>query len=142
MRLSANFELAELTVTSTGLSNTPNGHEIAELQALTRNVLQPLRDALGLPIFVSSGFRSARVNKAVGGASTSQHRLGQAADITVRGMTSREVCERIVALGLPFDQLIEEFGRWVHVSHGPRHRRQVLRAVKQNGRTAYLPGLA
>src|SRR5690606_28476100 len=96
-----------------------------------------LRDALGTPVLVNSGFRSAAVNKAVGGAATSQHRLGQAADIRVNGMTSAQLARRIAELGLPFDQLIEEFGRWVHVSYGPRHRRQILRATSENGRTVY-----
>src|SRR5690606_13785286 len=126
MQLTKNFSLAELATTTTGLRNVPTTSELAHLQMLTRNILQPLRDALGTPVLVNSGFRSAAVNKAVGGAATSQHRLGQAADIRVNGMTSAQLARRIAEMGLPFDQLIEEFGRWVHVSYGPRHRRQIL----------------
>ena len=92
-------------------------------------------------MIVSSGFRSEQVNRAVSGSSTSQHRLGQAADISTRSLDAEALARRIVELRLPFDQLIQEFGRWVHVSYGPRHRRQVLTAVKRNGRTVYLPGL-
>lgn len=141
MRLSPNFTLAELTTTNTGLVNTPNATETANLRALAVNVLQPLRDAIQVPVIVSSGYRGDRVNRAVGGVATSQHRLGQAADISTTSLDSRALARRIVELRLPFDQLIQEFGRWVHVSYGPRHRRQVLTAVTRNGRTVYLPGL-
>lgn len=142
MQLTANFRLAELTATSTGFPNVPDATEIASLQALAVHVLQPLRDAIGRPVVVNSGFRSDRVNRAVGGSSTSQHRLGQAADIRAPGMPSITLAREIVRLGLPFDQLIEEFGSWVHVSYGPRHRRQLLQAVKQGGKTVYRPWTA
>jgi len=141
MRLTTNFTLAELTVTKTGIANTPTPAEIVHLRSLAEKILQPLRDDLRRPVLVNSAFRSERVNRAVGGTASSQHRLGQAADIRVDGMTSRALAQRIVDLGLPFDQVIEEFGRWVHVSFGPRHRRQVLTAVKRGGRTVYEPGL-
>src|SRR5690606_34712544 len=110
MKLTANFTLAELTVTSTGLPNVPTPAEEANLRALAEHVLQPLREAIGRPVLVNSGFRSERVNRAVGGAATSQHRAGQAADIRVPGMSSLELAREILRLGLPFDQLIEEFG--------------------------------
>lgn len=141
MRLTTNFTLAELTVTSTGIANTPTPAEIVHLRNLAEKILQPLRDDLRRPVLVNSAFRSDRVNRAVGGTATSQHRYGQAADIRVEGMTSRALAQRVIDLGLPFDQLIEEFGRWVHVSYGPRHRRQVLTAVKRGGRTVYVAGL-
>lgn len=141
MRLTTNFTLAELTVTSTGIANTPAPAEIVHLRNLAEKILQPLRDDLRRPVLVNSAFRSERVNRTVGGTATSQHRLGQAADIRVDGMTSRALAQRIIDLGLPFDQVIEEFGRWVHVSYGPRHRRQVLTAVKRGGRTVYDGGL-
>lgn len=141
MKLGRHFTLDEFTHSQTaarrGLKNDPGVTELANLQALVENVLDPLRDALGKPIRVSSGFRSAAVNRAIGGSATSQHTLGQAADFTVPGMTTQEVVDAVRALGLPFDQLIEEFGRWVHVSHGPRHRRQVLRARRTRAGTKY-----
>lgn len=142
MQLSANFTLAELTVTKSGLANVPGPAETEALRLLATKILQPLRLSLGKPIVVSSGYRSPAVNKAVNGATTSQHRFGEAVDFTVPGMTTREICERIISMKLPFDQLIEEFGRWVHVSYGPRQRRQVLRARTIGGKTQYLSGLA
>ena len=141
MQLTANFSLAELTVTDRNMPNVPNEAEVASLRSLAEMILQPLRDALGKPVRVNSAFRSEAVNRAVGGTATSQHRLGQAADIHVQGMTSVEVAKTIVALGLPFDQVIEEFGSWVHVSYGPRRRRQQLTAVKRSGKTVYVQGI-
>lgn len=141
MQLTANFSLAELTVTGRNMPNVPNEAEVASLRSLAEMILQPLRDALGKPVRVNSAFRSEAVNRAVGGTATSQHRLGQAADIHVPGMTSVELAKKIVALGLPFDQVIEEFGSWVHVSYGPRHRRQQLSAVKRSGKTVYVQGI-
>ncbi|MEN1995323.1 D-Ala-D-Ala carboxypeptidase family metallohydrolase [Stenotrophomonas bentonitica] len=141
MQLTANFSLAELTVTDRNMPNVPNQAEVASLRSLAEMILQPLRDALGKPVRVNSAFRSEAVNRVVGGTATSQHRLGQAADIHVPGMTSVEVAKKIVALGLPFDQVIEEFGSWVHVSYGPRRRRQQLTAVKRSGKTVYVQGI-
>lgn len=141
MQLSKNFSLAEMTVTTKPFPNVPNAKETAALKALAVNILQPLRDAVKRPITGSSYFRSAKVNAAVGGEASSQHRLGEAGDITIEGMTPKQVCRKIIELGLPFDQLICEFDRWTHVSYGPRNRRQVLTAVKRNGETVYLSGL-
>ena len=141
MNLGQHFTLAELTHSQAaarrGLKNDPDAAALANLQLLVRNVLDPLREALGRPITVSSGYRAPMVNRAVGGASSSQHVLGQAADIVVPGMHVTEVVARIRALGLPFDQLIDEFGSWVHVSYGPRHRRQTLRARRTTAGTKY-----
>lgn len=141
MNIGQHFTLGELTVSQTaarrGIKNNPGATELANLRALVHNILDPLREAVGRPVVVSSGFRSAMVNKAIGGASSSQHVLGQAADFTVPGMTTQQVVDRIRELGLPFDQLIEEFGSWVHVSYGPRQRRQVLRARRTSAGTKY-----
>lgn len=142
MRLSKSFTLAELCVTSVRLDNTPGPKVTESLRVLATDILQPLRDAVGVPVNVTSAYRSPAVNKAVGGAKTSQHVLGEAADIVVAGMSPREVCEEIIRQDLPFDQLIQEFGRWTHVSRGPRNRRQVLTATRSKaGKVSYLVGL-
>jgi zinc D-Ala-D-Ala carboxypeptidase len=89
------------------------------LRHLVRLVLDPLREALGRPVHVNSGWRSDAVNEAVGGVSTSRHKRGQAADIKVRGMSARDVVRKMVELGLPFDKLIaydDDLGGHVHVS--------------------------
>jgi zinc D-Ala-D-Ala carboxypeptidase len=135
------FTLDELThsqaATRRGLKNDPDTAARENLQHLVDAVLDPLREALGRPVVISSGYRSPAVNRAVGGAASSQHVLGQAADITVPGMTVAQVVATIRRLGLPFDQLIDEFGSWVHVSHSPRNRRQVLRAKRTAAGTKY-----
>jgi zinc D-Ala-D-Ala carboxypeptidase len=141
MNLSKNFTLAELTKTSTGLSNAlPNDLE-ANIQSLVDNILQPVRDALGV-IIVTSCYRSPEVNKAIGGSSTSQHCLGQAADLKFKG--GNDVLFNWLKENTDFDQLIWEFGTdeepsWVHISYSPRHRKQILKAIKRNGKTKYLP---
>lgn len=129
------FTLNELTASSTakrkGIDNTPDATVRANLTALVANILDPLREAYGKPIVVSSGYRSPKLNRAVGGAAKSQHVTGQAADIHTLSDTpvdNKKLFDLIQSLKLPFDQLINEYNfNWVHVSYSPRNRRQVLK---------------
>lgn len=138
------FTLKEMTRSTTaaqrGIPNEPDEKQLRALELLVVNILDPLRRHAGRPVIVTSGLRVPALNRAVGGSATSQHVLGEAADIKIPGMAVADVCAVIRTLNLPFDQLIDEFGSWVHVSHGSRHRRQSLRARKQGGRTVYLQG--
>jgi hypothetical protein len=137
MRLSNNFSLAEMLESQTarrkGITEqfAPPQEVIDNLVQLCTHVLQALRDAVAKPITISSGYRCAKLNRAIGGAAKSQHILGQAADVVANWMSNAELFHKIQELNLPFDQLIWEFGTkdepaWVHISYGPRHRRQVL----------------
>jgi len=147
MKLSKNFTLGEMIQSQTAIrkniDNNPNGDQILNLIDLCDNVLQPLRDAIG-PIRISSGFRSQKLNVAIGGAASSQHCAlnGAAADIDM-GEKNAEVFEWLKA-NVDFDQLIWEFGdksnpSWVHVSYKEgKNRNQILKAIKENGRTKYL----
>ena len=112
------------------INNTPNKQEENNLIALVENILDPLREAYGKPIIVTSGFRCERLNKLVNGSKTSQHRTGQAADIRTVEDTieeNRKLFELIQKLNLPFDQLINEYNySWIHVSYSPRNRKQIL----------------
>lgn len=124
------FTIEEFTRSTTAklreIDNTPSQQVIANLKALVLNVLDPLRQAWGKPIRVNSGYRCPELNKAVGGVPASQHMLGEAADITAGSRASnRKLYSLIKQLDLPVDQAINEkdFG-WIHVSFGPRHRRQ------------------
>lgn len=80
-KLTPHFTLEELTTTKTGISNIPHENDINQLRILCRDILEPLRERINLPLIVNSAFRSAAVNLAVGGVSNSQHLIGQAADI-------------------------------------------------------------
>lgn len=155
MRLSPSFTLAELTRSEAaarrGLDNTPPPEVIENLRALVLQVLQPLRNGLGRPLRINSGYRGPAANRAVGGARTSQHLTGEAADIECAGVDTRRLAQTVIDLSLPFDQLILEFhvvdepsSGWVHVSHkrnGPQ-RGEVMRAVRLPGGVSYLPGLS
>lgn len=128
------FTINELTKSSTAqrlhIDNTPTQTVKDNLNKLIDNILDPLREQYGQPIIVNSGYRCTKLNKAVGGTSNSQHALGQAADIrTVSNSkeSNKQLFELIRKLKLPFDQLINEYNfDWVHVSYGPKNRRQVL----------------
>ncbi len=133
MRLSDNFSLAEFTRSSKadqlGIHNQPNEAELANLRDLVTHVLQPARNLLGKSIRITSGFRSAELNRAVGGVSDSPHRLGEAADIKVDGMTAPELAAFLVRSGLPFDQVIgyaPGVGGHVHVSYRSHNRGETL----------------
>jgi hypothetical protein len=132
MKVGNYFSLEEFTISQTaarkGIDNTPTPEVEANLRALVEHILDPLRHSLEIPIVISSGYRSPQVNRAVGGANNSQHTKGEAADIIVPGRTVEGIIERIKHLDLPFDQLINEFGEWTHVSYRPDGRREVLKA--------------
>lgn len=129
------FTVEELTKSTTaqqkGIKNVPSKEQEQNLIALIENVLDPLREAYGKPIVVTSGYRCLALNKVVGGASNSQHMTGQAADIRSVEDTVQEnkkLFDLIQNLKLPFDQLIDEYNlNWVHVSFSKRNRRQVLK---------------
>jgi hypothetical protein len=148
MKLSNSFNLIEFTSSETasrrGIDNTPSIAVIENLRLLCENVLQPLRDKYGKSINITSGYRSPKLNKAIGGSSTSQHCFGQAADIQVDKKDYLKVWE--ILKTLPFDQIIFEFGTesapdWIHVSFVEgKNRGQKLKAVKNIfGKTQYLP---
>ena len=128
------FSIDELTKSSTAIkkkiNNTPTKEVENNLNQLIDNILDPLREAWGQPIIVGSGYRCEALNKAVGGAAHSQHKLGQAADIHTKSdlaEDNKKLFELIKQLKLPFDQLINEYNyNWIHVSYSPRNRRQIL----------------
>jgi zinc D-Ala-D-Ala carboxypeptidase len=141
MNLSQNFTLDELTASQTaarkGFDNTPNATEVANLVRVAA-LLEEVRALVKKPVLVNSGFRSKQVNDAVGSRDTSQHRIGCAADIRVPGMTPREVVEACIKANIGYDQIIEEFGSWTHISvpDSPTRppRRQALTIDRQGTR--------
>ena len=127
------FTIKELSHSDTaiarGIDNYPTAEAIHNLIKLVENILDPLREKYGKPIPVSSGYRSAILNQSVNGATASQHRLGEAADITVGSKEENRKLFEIIRQELPFDQLIDEKDfSWVHVSFREgRNRKQVLK---------------
>ena len=119
MQLSEHFTLEELTRSEVaerkGLDNTPNALEVSNLVRLA-GLLEEVRSLLNKPIMLNSGFRSKAVNDSVGSRDTSQHRIGCAADIRVPGMTPKQVVQAVIASDIGYDQIIEEFGSWTHIS--------------------------
>lgn len=152
MQLTSNFSLAEMVKSETALrhdmDNTPGEAEIENLKRLCEQVLQPVRDHFAKGVKVNSGYRHPEVNAKVGGSRTSDHCKGQAADIEIPGVANGDLAKWI-AENLSFTQVILEFytqgipdSGWVHVSYDPANlKKQTLTAVKQNGKTVYLPGL-
>lgn len=126
------FKIEELTRSTTAekmdIPNVPNEQETKSLVNLVINVLDPVREYIGKPVYVNSGFRSEEVNKAVGGVSSSQHRKGQAADITRRNKSENKEIFDYIANNLDFDQLIDEKNyQWIHVSYNrDANRKQIL----------------
>lgn len=131
------FTIKELSASSEarrmGIDNTPTPKARANLTALVEAVLDPLRERYGYPIMVSSGYRCPRLNKAVGGAATSQHVKGEAADIYVAQPKDKAMLFSLIYYLLPYDQLIWERGNdeapaWIHVSYREgANRRECLR---------------
>ena len=150
MKLSENFTLDELTKSQEALrlniDNTPNEEHIKNLKILCENILQPVRDFYGMPVSVSSGFRSATLCEVIGSSSKSQHTKGQAADFEVFGVANKELADWITN-NLEYDQCILEFWNennpnsgWVHCSYSVNgNRKQYLKAEKVNGKIVYSP---
>lgn len=142
--LSKNFTLNEFTHSNiamrSSIDNTPSKDQIKNIKRLCAWIVQPLRDHINAPIHISSGFRCKKLNTLIKGAKNSQHMGGLAADITCEFHNPEQLAQMIQDLQLPFDQLIIEFGRWVHVSiaQNPEDTRsEVLIASKKGKRTVY-----
>ena len=142
MKLYKYFTLEEMTLSQTAvrnnIDNTPSASEIENLKHLCQDILDPLCDKYNLNIYVSSGYRCKALNDRIGGAKTSQHIKGQAADINAEGMTANELYELIKSYDIAVDQCIMEFNRWAHISWAEIPRGQNLIASKnEQGKTVY-----
>lgn len=135
MKLSSHFTLSEMTrsdaATRYGLVNSAPLDAIERMKALCQHILEPARTHFG-PIYINSGYRSLEVNKLIGGAKTSQHMKGEAADIESEKTTNFELA-RWIADNCPYDQVILEYYKegdpragWVHVSYSDKNRRELL----------------
>jgi zinc D-Ala-D-Ala carboxypeptidase len=135
LRLTPHFTLAQLihskTATKKRIDNTPPIKIIRNLKQLAEG-LEEVRELLGYPLAISSGYRCKVLNSAVGGSETSQHVQGLAADFICRQFGSPyRICKKIADSDLEFDQLIHEYGKskkeqWIHLGFGLKNRRQIL----------------
>lgn len=150
MQLSKNLTLAEVIRSETakrkGINNMPTPEHIENFKKLAVNVFQPIRDHFGVSIHISSGYRSKALNTAIGGSLSSQHCRGEAIDIDMDGtdITNAQIFH-FIKDNLTWDQMIWEFGTdknpdWVHVSYKStgKQRKQILKAIKTNGKTSYV----
>ena len=128
MQLSKNFSLAEMVASGTAkrmnIDNTPNEEVLGNLTKLAEEVLQPIRDAWGAPVVVSSAYRCPKLNKVVGGVTNSDHKFGCAADIHTlsdKVVDNKKLFDLIVKMAgddkISCRQIIDEYGyNWIHVS--------------------------
>lgn len=136
------FTIEELehsdTATKYKIDNTSNGETRTNLTKLIELLLDPIRTKWGKPIKVNSGYRCSKLNRIVGGVSTSQHVLGEAADITVGSSEeNKRLFEMIISMNILFDQLIlEDGGKWIHISLKwkvmSKNRREVLLGIRNS----------
>ena len=143
-RISTHVSYEEATKSQTaiykGIDNTPNDEELANMKYIAENIFEKVRGKFNCPIAISSFFRCTKLNKAIGGSSSSQHCKGEAMDLDadVFGITTNKRIFDFIRKNLEFDQLIWEFGTdnnpdWVHVSlkKNGYNKKQILQAVKE-----------
>ena len=131
--MNLNFKMSELihsdTAVQHNINNMPDINSLDCLLDLIYFVLQPLREKIGKPIIITSGYRNSQVNELVGGAvdkngnPTSQHCKGQAADFIIKGMSVDSIIDFIKKSGIKYDQLINEYNQWVHISYKKNNNR-------------------
>jgi hypothetical protein len=151
MKISEHISYNEATKSNTavrrGIYNIPNATEMQNMEAIAKEIFEPLREALGgKPLKLTSFFRSIELNRTIGGSDRSQHCKGEAMDIDAdNSHTSNRDVFMYILENLDFDQLIWEFGDnlnpdWVHVSYrkNGENRGQVLKAIRQEGKTRYI----
>lgn len=148
MNLTDHFSIDELTHSQTaarcGISNLPGAAEIENLRRVCAGILEPVRDHFAVPFAPLSGYRCAALNRAIGGAASSQHMTGQAVDFRVPGVANLDVAGWIRDT-LAFDQLILEFPEpgdphagWVHCSLTATDNRGDVLTLTRAGYTAGL----
>lgn len=147
-RITPSFWLSEFfksdTAARRGIDNTPKAMHLANIRNLLAPGMQRVRELLGAPVLITSGFRSPALNQAVGGSNHSQHSHGLAADFTAPSFGSPDKVARHILdhrHEIQFDQLIAEFGQWVHISFSANPRGEVLTARHSNIGTVYETGL-
>lgn len=131
-----NFTMSELLYSEIAekynIYNVPDKEHLDNLLLLICNVLQPLREFIGKPIIITSGYRNPRLNShpLINGAPNSQHTEGKACDFIIKGMAPKQIIEKIDASGIEFDQAISEKNIWVHISYNKNNNRRQIMYIK------------
>lgn len=149
MQLSENFFLGEFLISQTAtrhqIDMTPPTEVRQNIVRLVETILQPLRIELGHAIIITSGFRPDGLNRLIGGSKTSAHRFGCAVDFHSNRMSALDLSKLIVEMDLLYDQVIHEFGAWVHAGirwDDQDIRKEELTAYKNSiNKTVYVSGL-
>ena len=141
MNLSPNFTLDEATYSETAIrlniDNQPNDQQLANIKKAAEQ-MERVRAVTG-SLRVNSWLRLPEVNVAVGGSKISSHMDGWAIDCSSSSHTPYELCQLVKNAGIKFDQMIHEYGRWMHISFAPEMRQQELTIYKPEGK--YKPGI-
>ena len=136
MNLSEHFSLEEATYSETairlGIDNQPNEQQLANIK-MAAEKLEEVRNVTGA-LRVNSWLRLPNVNLAVGGSKVSSHMDGWAIDCSSTAHTPYELCQIVLNAGIKFDQMIHEYGRWMHLSFAPEMRQQSLTIYKPEGK--------
>jgi len=141
MNLSEHFTLDEATHSDTairqGIDNQPSTVQLENMKVAAAN-LEKVRAITGA-LNINSWLRLPAVNVAVGGSKISSHMDGWAIDVSSSKLTPYQLCQEVKKAGIKFDQMIHEFGRWMHISFAPEMRQQELTIFKPEGK--YKPGI-
>lgn len=116
-----NFKISELIYSDIArkrnINNMPDAQKLDNILNLIVHCLQPIRNKIKKPMIITSGYRCPAVNKWAGGKPNSQHQNGQAADFQIKGMEPAEIINKIKEYNIEYDQLINEYDKWVHISY-------------------------
>lgn len=122
------FTMSELIHSDTAIlhniNNMPDINSLDNMLDLIHYVLNPIRERIKKPMIITSGYRNKEVNRLVGGKDTSQHLKGQAVDFVIQGMKPSEIVYFIRNMYIEYDQLINEYDKWVHISYNKGNNRQ------------------
>lgn len=138
MKISKYFTKQECTRSTTasrlGIKNEPSPEQWENIKLFMNNCMDKIRELFNVPIVPNSVFRSLELNTKIGGSKTSMHMEGLACDFAVPGISVTNAVKRIIASGIEFDQVIDEYGSWVHIGWRPTGNRKQKLKVRRIGR--------